>query len=122
MNPDLDMAEAFDGLTETATLITPAASVLASDGFERDGVETETEIELVSWPTTGSESQKLPDGIRTLELRTFASTTEMRGADVANGLPAQRIRYDNGQEFDLHKAERWIIAGYWVAIGTRVGQ
>jgi len=27
VNPSLDMADAFDGLTEVATLITPAASV-----------------------------------------------------------------------------------------------
>ena len=122
MNPSLDMGGAFDGMTEAATLITPAASVLASDGFEREGTETEAAIEVVSWPSTGSESQRLPDGVRTLELRTFASTTEMRGDDALNGLPAQRIRYDDGSEFALQKAERWLIGGYWIAIGTRVGQ
>lgn len=121
MNPDLDMAEAFDGLTETATLITPAASVLASDGFEREGTEAEAEIDVVSWPSTGAEAQKLPDGVRTLELRTFASVSEMRGADSPSGLPAQRISYD-GIEYAIQKAEPWKVSNYWIAIGVRVGQ
>lgn len=121
MNPNLVMDSAFDGLTETATLITPAASVLASDGFEREGLETEDDIEVVSWPSTGAESKQVADGVRINEMRTFASITEMRGADTRSGLPAQRIRYD-GAEFALQKAERWIISNYWIAIGTRVGQ
>ena len=121
MNPSLDMADAFDGLTEVATLITPSASVLASDGFERHGIETQTAINVVTWPSTGEESLQVGDGARTQELRTFATLTELRSADVATGAPAQRIIYQ-GDEYALQRSEPYKNSGFWVAIGVRVGQ
>jgi hypothetical protein len=117
-----DLAATVESLAEPVTLVTTAPGVLGADGFFRPGAETTSTINVVSWPSTGKESQQLPEGVRTRELRTFATTVELNGALAGTGKPAQRITGYLGNDWEVQRCERWNVAGFFVAVAARIGQ
>ncbi len=116
-----DIPGVIESMAEIVTLVTPAAGVLGSDGFWRPGAETTSSVNVVSWPTSGREAQKLPEGVRTRELRTFVSTVEMTGALAGTGKPAHRIRSYLGADWEVQNSWRWNIGGFWLSIASRLG-
>ena len=123
MNEDFsDLAGVVDSLAEPVTLATPAMGVLRDDGFWVSGAEAETTITVVSWPTTGRESQLLPEGIRSRELRTFVSSVELRGALGGEGKEAHRIKGYLGADWEVQRCKPWNIGGFWESVAVRVGQ
>jgi hypothetical protein len=117
-----DLAATVDSLAEPVTLVTSAVGILGSDGFWRDGVEVVSTINVLSWPSTGRESQQVPEGVRSRELRTMVSSVELRGALGGEALPAHRIRAYLGADWEVQRCERWNVGGFWVSIVARLGQ
>jgi hypothetical protein len=117
-----DLPAVIESVAEPVTLVTLAMGVLGSDGFWRNGAESTATINVVSWPTTGRESQQVPEGVRSRELRTFISSVELRGAKGGESLPAQRIRGYLGADWEVQICKPWNVGGFWESVAVRVGQ
>lgn len=105
------------------TLIRQAPGVYDPHGRWVAGATTEIQRSMIIAPATPRDLQVLPEGLRTEETLAFFDIEELRTATAGtNGTAADRVVY-NGATYELHHVDNWSHqAGYWRAIGIKVGQ
>lgn len=87
-----------------------AAGAVSAAGRWTEGATTSTTILASVQPATGRQLQRLPEGLRErVELMAFTET-ELRTADQATGLSADRIVVD-GETYQVAHVRHWPTFG-----------
>lgn len=105
--------------TGTYTVTRNSASAYGSDGRLDAPSTTTLSVEGCVQPLTGRELQRLPEGLRTRELRAFYTATELKTQGA--GQDPDSIAID-GDTWQVERVERWAELGnYWKAVLIKVG-
>jgi len=84
------------------------------------GVTTSFSITASVQPASGRQMDRLPEGLREREGMTLWTPTELRTAQVSEGIEADLVSID-GSTFEVVAIDRWAALGnYYRATVTRV--
>lgn len=96
----------------------PAALVV--DGVARP--QAEVVLQLVgaaTYPANGREIQRLPEGMRTQEVRAVLSPLELHSGE--DDRSPDRLEMD-GELWEVQTVKHWRLGGYWEVLVTKVGR
>jgi len=115
----IDVAEAFEDLTQEVTLKRKAAGSRDSNGNWVDGIETITTFKAVVQSLTADERLVLPEAVRTKETIKIHTKTELLTSNESTSIDADIIVFNN-LEWQINQVfNRSNIGGYYKAIGVR---
>lgn len=119
MANELDLSDALIDLsTGTYTVHRrPPAQVVMGRAVPQP--EELLQVEANVYPTNGRELQRLPEGMRTQEVRTMLSPVELKGQG-AGQLP-DLVDMD-GDSWEVQNVKRWQLGGFWEVLLTKVGR
>lgn len=105
----------------TTVTLTRTAEGSYVEGRYVPGVSTTSELRAAVSPASPRDLQALPEGLRTEQLMQFFASVALRTAEAA-GSPADRVTF-GGYTYEIQHVEDWSVqAGYWRAVGVKVGQ
>jgi len=112
---------AIDAFPEPVTLRRQSVPTSVK-GIVTAGPETLTPgIVMSSYPAPGDQVQRLPDGIRHNDIRSFHSRAELIGADDPGGRLPDRLTRANGVTYEALRIDDYSDqGGYWHALAVRV--
>lgn len=107
---------------ETVTRRRYAAQTWGSDGRPDRGASADTSITAVVAPASPRQMELLPDGMRSKEVLSVLSYTELRTVSQQSALPADEV-IRSGVTYEVQRVDEWPAVGplprQWHALAVR---
>ena len=115
-----DMSDAIACLASGCYTVTRSSTTTVVNGRRAAPATSTFEIVASIQPATGRDMKRLPEGIRTTEIMTVFTSTELFQALPESAREADRVAIDGGS-FEMQVVERWAALGnYWRCVVARI--
>jgi hypothetical protein len=105
--------------TGTYTVTRQSPSDYGDDGRLQDPTTSTFDVVASVQPVNGRELQRLPEGLRTSEVRKLYTATQLKTQGAAQDPDLIQI---DGDSWEVQTVERWdILGGYWKVLVSKVG-
>lgn len=115
----MDLSSVIESFASTYTVTRSSASAYGADGRLDAGTTSTLTVRAVVQPVTGRDLKRLPEGLRTDDVRQVFTATELKTQGAGQDPDSIAI---GGEDYEVQTVERWAdLGGYWRAIVMRKG-
>lgn len=84
-------------------------------------VESTADLTMASHPAPGNEVERLDEGLRRREVRSFYAAIELFGVEAPDGRNPDQITRADGVTYEVQRADDWRDhGGFWHALSVRL--
>ncbi len=116
----MDLSSVIGSFLTGQYVVTRQAPAKGYTAGRLDAPDTSTfTIDACVQPAGGRDLQRLPEGMRVMEIKAIFTATELKTA--GSGQDPDLVTID-GEDYEVQKVERWAELGsYWKALALKVG-
>ncbi len=116
----MDLSGAINAFTTGTYVVTRrSASAYGTDGRLVVASTSTVSITACVQPLSGRELERLPEGLRTRELKAIYTATELK--TQGSGQDPDLVSID-GDSYEVQRCDRWAELGsYWRVVASKVG-
>lgn len=112
-----DLSDVIDALATGIYTVRRTGPTIYVDGRRQAPVTTSLSVRGVVYPTSGIDLQRLPEGLRTVEIITIVSPQQLRTAGP-EGEP-DIIEY-KGLDYQVQTSQRWTSGNFFFCLASKV--
>jgi hypothetical protein len=111
--PVMDLSSTVSRFATGTYVVTRDARTYGADGRLDTTPSSTFQVTACVQPVAGKDLERLPDGMRTRDVLTIFTATELKEKDVVAW---------SGRQYEVDQVEPWSeLGGYYRALATRVG-